>query len=36
MELIAGSFLLVVVSLFAHISLVISNYLGRSKPAAMA
>jgi hypothetical protein len=36
MELIAGPFLLVVVSLFGHISLVISNYLGRSKRAIMA
>jgi hypothetical protein len=33
MELIVGSFLLVVVSLFGHIGFVIDSYLQRSKPA---
>jgi hypothetical protein len=32
MELIVGSFLLVVVSLFGHIGLVMASYRRRSKP----
>jgi hypothetical protein len=36
MELIAGSFLLVFVSLFGHIGFVVASYLRRSKPAMEA
>ena len=36
MELIVGSFLLVVVSLFGHIGLVVAGYLRRSGSAVEA
>jgi hypothetical protein len=36
MELIVGSFLLVVVSLFGHIGFVVANYLRRSTSAVEA